>query len=224
MNGPVRDADRVLTERASVHASRAAWSDAAARGRRVGSRCSRRRTVDGAAAAAGMAILGRVTNRAAPVLRASALAGAIAARLRVRRPRSRRSRPTATTTPADGVPADHRAGSTCATSPSWCPPRASTGIVVGQAVNRSTSRGRRHLRRHGRAHPGRPSPSRPARARRSRTPRPASRSPASRSRPARWSQMTVTTDEAGANVVKVPVLRQPGLLRGPHRLVLRPRG
>ena len=34
-------------------------------------------------------------------------------------------------------------------------------------------------------------------------------------------QLTVTTDEAGANVVTVPVLREHRLLRGPHRGLVR---
>ena len=164
-----------------------------------------------------MAILGRVTNRAAAALRATALAGTIllasgcAAFSPVQTDYDYDA--------ADGVPLTIE-GLDLRDLAVVVPAKGGTGIVVGQAINRTTSAVDVTFAVKPGHPPRRPSPCRPTRARRSRMPRPASRSPASRSRPARWCEMTVTTDEAGANIVKVPVLRQPGLLRGPHRLVL----
>ena len=163
-------------------------------------------------AGAGMAILGRVTNRAASVLRASALAGTILLASGCASAFS----PVQTDydhDAGDGVPAEHRRASTCAASPSSCPPRARP---ASSSARPSTA-----------AAPPSTSPS-PSRAR----PAPATVAvPASSGRtlsdaatgveipgipvaPGTMVQMTVTTAEAGANVVTVPVLANKGYYAG----------
>ena len=165
-----------------------------------------------------MAILGRVTNRAASVLRASAVAGTILLASGCASAFS----PIQTDfdyDSADGVPLTIE-GLDLRDLAIVVPAKGGTGIVVGQAVNRSTSavdvtfavtgaptpatvavpassgktlsdaRDRRGDPRH----PGRPR--RDGADDRHHRPRPAS------------------------NVVTVPVLREQGLLRGPHGLVL----
>ena len=155
-----------------------------------------------------MAILGRVTNRAASVLRASALAGTILLASGCASAFS----PVQTDfdyDAADGVPLTI-VGLDLRDLAVVVPAKGGTGIVVGQAVNRSTSAVDVTF-----AVEGAPSPGHRRRPRqlgqdalgrhhRRRDPR----HPASP--PATMVQMTVTTDEAGANVVTVPVLANTG--------------
>ena len=165
-----------------------------------------------------MAILGRVTNRAASVLRATALAGTILLASGCAAC-SRRSRPTTTSRRRRrGAPAASSA-STCATSPSSCPPRArpasSSARPSTAAPRPSTS----------------PSPSR------ARRPRPPSPCPASSGRtlsdaatgveipgipvaPGTMVQMTVTTRRGRRQRRHGARAREHGHLRRPHGLVL----
>jgi hypothetical protein len=153
-----------------------------------------------------MAILGRVTNRAASALRASALAGTIllASGCAVFSP----VQTDYDYDSADGVPLTI-AGLDLRDLAVVVPAKGGTGLVVGQAVNRSTSAVDVTF-----AVEGAPTPATVA-------------IPASSGKtlsdaatgieipgipvgPGETVQMTVTTAEAGANVVTVPVLPNRG--------------
>jgi len=164
-----------------------------------------RNTVSGdtaGAAGRGMAILGRVTNRAASALRATTLAGAIllASGCAVFSPIQTDYDYDA----ADGVPLTIN-GLDLRDLAIVVPAKGGTGIVVGQAVNRSTSAVDVTF-----AVTGAPTPATVA------VPAGSGKSlsdgatgveiPGIPVAPGQMVQMTVTTDQAGANVVTVPVL------------------
>jgi len=157
------------------------------------------------------AILGRVTNRAASVLRVSALAGTILLASGCASTFS----PVQTSYASDagdGVPLSI-VGLDLRGLAVVVPAQGETGIVVGQAVNRSTSAVDVTF-----AVAGAPTPATVA-------------VPASSGKtlsdaatgveipgipvpPGAMVEMTVTTDEAGANVVNVPVLVNKGVYAG----------
>ena len=149
-----------------------------------------------------MAILGRVTNRAAAALRATALAGTIllASGCAVFSPIQTDYDYDA----ADGVPLTI-AGLDLRDLAVVVPAKGETGIVVGQAVNRTTSAVDVTF-----AVAGAPSPATVAvPASSGKTLSDAATGieiPGIPVAPGEMVEMTVTTDEAGANVVKVPVL------------------
>ena len=99
------------------------------------------------------------------------------------------------------------------------PAEGGTGIVIGQAVNRSTSAVDVTF-----GVAGAPTPATVAvPASSGKTLSDAATGveiPGIPAAPGEMVEMTVTTAEAGENVVKVPVLREHRLLLGPHRLVL----
>ena len=149
-----------------------------------------------------MAILGRVTNRAAAALRASALAGTIllASGCGVFSPIQTDYDYDA----ADGVPLTI-AGLDLRDLAVVVPAKGETGIVVGQAVNRTTSAVDVTF-----AVAGAPAPATVAvPASSGKTLSDAATGveiPGIPVAPGEMVEMTVTTDEAGANVVRVPVL------------------
>ena len=156
-----------------------------------------------------MAILGRVTNRTAAVLRASALVGAILLASGCASAFS----PIQTSYPAeagDGVPLTI-AGLDLRGLAVVVPAQGQTGVVVGQAVNRSTSAVDVTF-----AVEGAPTPATtavPANSGKALSDATAGvEIPGIPAPPGATVQMTVTTDEAGANVVTVPVL----VNRGPY--------
>jgi len=154
-----------------------------------------------------MAILGRVTNRAAPVLRVSALAGTILLASGCASAFS----PVQTSYASDagdGVPLSI-VGLDLRGLAVVVPAQGETGIVVGQAVNRSTSAVDVTF-----AVAGAPTPATVAvPASSGKTLSDASTGveiPGIPQPPGATVQMTVTTDEAGANIVNVPVLPNTG--------------
>jgi hypothetical protein len=154
-----------------------------------------------------MAILGRVTNRAASVLRASALAGTILLASGCASAFS----PVQTDydyEAADGVPLSI-VGLDLRDLAVVVPAKGGTGLVVGQAINRSTSAVDVTF-----AVEGAPTPATVAvPASSGKTLSDATNSveiPGIPQAPGATVQMTVTTDEAGANVVTVPVLPNTG--------------
>lgn len=158
----------------------------------------------------GPAILGRVTNRAASALRATALAGTIllASGCAVFSPiQTEYDYPA-----ADGVPLTI-AGLDLRNLAVVVPAKGETGIVVGQAVNSGTSAVDVTF-----AVAGAPSPATVAvPANSGKTLSDATTAveiPGIPVAPGAVVQMTVTTDEAGANVVTVPVLPNTGYYKG----------
>ena len=154
-----------------------------------------------------MAILGRVTNRAASVLRASALAGAVLLASGCASAFS----PIQTDfdyEAADGVRLTIE-GLDLRDLAVVVPAQGGTGVVVGQAVNRSTSAVDVTF-----AVEGAPTPATVAvPASSGKTLSDATTGveiPGIPVAPGATVQMTVTTDEAGANVVTVPVLPNKG--------------
>ena len=154
-----------------------------------------------------MAILGRVTNRAASVLRASAVAGTILLASGCASAFS----PIQTDfdyDSADGVPLTIE-GLDLRDLAIVVPEKGGTGIVVGQAVNRSTSAVDVTF-----AVTGAPTPATVAvPASSGKTLSDAATGveiPGIPAAPGEMVQMTVTTPEAGKNVVNVPVLVNKG--------------
>jgi hypothetical protein len=149
-----------------------------------------------------MAILGRVTNRAASALRATALTGTIllASGCAVFSP----VQTSYASDAGDGVPLSI-VGLDLRGLAVVVPAKGETGIVVGQAVNRTTNAVDVTF-----AVEGAPSPAVVAvPASSGRTLSDATTGveiPGIPVAPGTMVQMTVTTDEAGANVVTVPVL------------------
>ena len=154
----------------------------------------------------GMAILGRVTNRAAAALRATALTGTIllASGCAVFSPIQTDYDYDA----ADGVPLTIE-GLDLRDLAVVVPAEGGTGIVVGQAINRTTSAVDVTF-----AVTGAPTPAVVAvPASSGKTLSEASTGveiPGIPVAPGEMVEMTVTTDEAGANIVKVPVLANIG--------------
>jgi hypothetical protein len=149
-----------------------------------------------------MAILGRVTNRAASALRATALAGTIllASGCAVFSP----VQTAFDYDSADGVPLTIE-GLDLRDLAVVVPAKGETGIVVGQAVNRGTSAVEVTF-----AVKGAPTPATVAvPASSGKTLSDAATGveiPGIPVAPGTMVEMTVTTDQAGANIVKVPVL------------------
>ena len=150
-----------------------------------------------------MAILGRVTNRAASVLRASAVAGTILLASGCASAFS----PIQTDfdyDSADGVPLTIE-GLDLRDLAVVVPAKGQTGIVVGQAINRTTNAVDVTF-----AVKGAPTPATVAvPANSGKTLSDAATGieiPSVPVAPGEMVEMTVTTDEAGANIVKVPVL------------------
>ena len=158
-----------------------------------------------------MAILGRVTNRAASVLRASALAGTILLASGCASAFSPIQTSYASDA-GDGVPLSI-VGLDLRGLAVVVPAQGETGIVVGQAVNRSTSAVDVTF-----AVEGAPAPATVAvPASSGRTLSDAATGveiPGIPVAPGTMVQMTVTTAEAGANVVTVPVLVNKGIYAG----------
>ena len=158
-----------------------------------------------------MAILGRVTNRAASVLRASALAGIVLLASGCASAFS----PIQTDydyEAADGVRLSI-VGLDLRDLAVVVPAKGGTGLVVGQAVNRSTSAVDVTF-----AVAGAPTPASVAvPASSGKTLSDATNGveiPGIPEAPGATVQLTVTTDEAGANVVNVPVLVNRGIYAG----------
>jgi hypothetical protein len=153
-----------------------------------------------------MAILGRVTNRAASALRATALAGTIllASGCAVFSP----VQTAFDYDSADGVPLTIE-GLDLRDLAVVVPAKGGTGIVVGQAINRTTSAVDVTF-----AVAGAPGPAVVAvPASSGKTLSEAATGveiPGIPVAPGEMVEMTVTTDEAGANIVKVPVLANIG--------------
>ena len=158
-----------------------------------------------------MAILGRVTNRAASVLRASALAGTILLASGCATVFSPVQTDYAVDA-GDGVPLSI-VGLDLRGLAVVVPAQGETGIVVGQAVNRSSSAVEVTF-----AVEGAPAPATVAvPASSGRTLSDATTGveiPGIPVAPGTMVQMTVTTPEAGANVVTVPVLVNKGIYAG----------
>ncbi len=150
-----------------------------------------------------MAILGRVTNRAANALRATALAGTILLASGCASAFSPVQTDYAVDA-GDGVPLTIE-GLDLRDLAVVVPAKGGTGIVVGQAINRTTSAVDVTF-----AVSGSPTPANVA------VPASSGESlsdggtgveiPGIPVAPGEMVEMTVTTDEAGANIVKVPVL------------------
>jgi len=158
-----------------------------------------------------MAILGRVTNRAASALRASAVAGVILLASGCASAFSPIQTDYASDG-GDGVPLTI-VGLDLRGLAIVVPAKGATGIVVGQAVNRSTSAVEVTF-----AVAGAPTPATVAvPASSGRTLSDAATGveiPGIPVAPGTMVQMTVTTDEAGANLVTVPVLVNTGIYAG----------
>jgi len=156
-----------------------------------------------------MAILGRVTNRAASVLRASALVGTLLLASGCASAFSPIQTSYASDA-GDGVPLSI-VGLDLRGLAVVVPAKGGTGIVVGQAVNRSTSAVDVTF-----AVEGAPTPATtavPASSGKTLSdPTAGVEIPGIPVAPGATVRMTVTTDEAGANVVTVPVLAN----RGPY--------
>jgi hypothetical protein len=157
-----------------------------------------------------MAILGPVTNRAAPVLRACALAGTVLLASGCASAFS----PVQTDfdyEAADGVRLSI-VGLDLRDLAVVVPAKGGTGLVIGQAVNRSTSAVDVTF-----AVEGAPGPATVAvPASSGKTLSDATNGveiPGIPQAPGATVQLTVTTDEAGANIVTVPVLKNTGYYR-----------